>query len=92
MSGGDWREGAPNLAVIVRVTIRLKLAQNMAAPHTPEHAKSIPRSSKTVLFGYRSPTNLSEQNVDWLAALVGREYDAAHCDRQCRGAFYLSDC
>jgi hypothetical protein len=48
---------------------------------TLEYAKTIPRSSKTVLFGHRSPINLHEQNVDWLVAFVGREYNAALSDR-----------
>jgi hypothetical protein len=42
--------------------------------------KTIPRPSKTVLFGHRSPTNLNEQNVDWLAGVVRREYNAARSD------------
>ena len=42
--------------------------------------KTIPRPSKTVLFGHRSPTNLNEQNVDWLAGVVRREYNAACSD------------
>jgi hypothetical protein len=46
-----------------------------------DDANALPRSSKTVLFGHRSPTNLREQNVDWLAAFVGREYNASRSDR-----------
>jgi hypothetical protein len=42
--------------------------------------KTIPGSSKTVLFGHRSPANLNKQNVDWLAGIVRREYNAAHSD------------
>jgi hypothetical protein len=42
--------------------------------------KTIPRPSKTVLFGHRWPTNLNEQNVDWLAGVVRREYNAARSD------------
>jgi hypothetical protein len=42
--------------------------------------KTILRPSKTVLFGYRWPTNLNEQNVDWLAGVVRREYNAARSD------------
>jgi hypothetical protein len=45
------------------------------------YAITIQRLPKTVLFGHRSPTNLNDQNVDWLAALVGREYNAALSDR-----------
>jgi hypothetical protein len=54
--------------------------------------KTIPRSSKTVLFEHRSPSNLNEQNVDWLAGVVRREYNAAHSDPLRHRAFYLSDC
>jgi hypothetical protein len=54
--------------------------------------KNHPGSWETVLFGHRSPPNLNDENVDWLAALVGREYNAAHSDRSRHRAFYLSDC
>jgi hypothetical protein len=54
--------------------------------------KTIRRSSKTVLFEHRSPSNLNEQNVDWLAGVVRREYNAAHSDPLRHRAFYLSDC
>jgi hypothetical protein len=49
-------------------------------------------SSETVLFWHRSPPNLNDRNGDWLAALVGREYNDGRFDRLWHGAFYLSDC
>jgi hypothetical protein len=54
--------------------------------------KNHPGSRETVLFGHRSPPNLNDKKVDWLAAFVGREYNAAHSDRSRHRAFYLSDC
>jgi hypothetical protein len=54
--------------------------------------KNHPASRETVLFGHRSPPNLNDKKVDWLAAFVGREYNAAHSDRSRHRAFYLSDC
>jgi hypothetical protein len=33
-----------------------------------------------VLFGHRWPTNLSEQNADWLAARAGAEYNTTFAE------------
>jgi hypothetical protein len=57
-----------------------------------DDANALPRSSKTVLFGHRSPTNLREQNVDWLAAFVGREYNGDPFRSLMSPYFCLSDC
>ncbi len=48
----------------------------------PQSTQNPSRDRQKLCFlGIARPRNLGEQNVDWLAALVGQEYDAAHCDR-----------
>jgi hypothetical protein len=47
-----------------------------------DYVTNIPRSAQIVLFGCRRTPNLHGQNVDWLAALFGPEYNA----------ILLSDC
>ena len=54
--------------------------------------KNHPKIAENCAFGHRSPINLYEQNVDWLAAFVGREYNGDPFRSLMSPYFCLSDC